>query len=99
MLITEIKGPHLKAVLMEMCSRVEADPSMIDTSEDEWYWKYTWTSEEQESFATWLGDYLVGTKGAAQELSQFPRLMKNKQSRRKFVDMFLLNYGWKIQEE
>lgn len=33
MLITELKQPHLIAVLIEMCRRVDADPSTIDVQE------------------------------------------------------------------
>lgn len=99
MLITELNNKHLQEVLVEMCSRVDADPSTIDVKEEDWYLKYTWTAQEQESFADWLGDYVLTNKGAAKELVQFPNLIKNKQQRKKFVDMFLLNYGWKVQEE
>jgi len=91
----EITG-HLKVILEEMCKRVGANYNEIDffDKEDPFYMKYEWSVEEQDDFADWLCNYMMDSKEARFELMAYHR--KDKKTIREFVNMFILNFGWKL---
>ncbi|MFW6121645.1 MAG: hypothetical protein ACOC80_12225 [Petrotogales bacterium] len=91
----EITG-HLKTILEEMCSRVGADYYEMDFFNREYpfYMEYEWSIEEQDKFREWLFNYMMDNKDARIELMIDPR--KDKKWVREFVNMFILNYGWKL---
>lgn len=91
MKLSEIEQPHLKAVLTEMFSRVNADTE-IDIKQDGWFLKHQWSRQQELSFINWLTDYLK-TNGAVKEFSSVYR--NNFKNRQKIAEGFVMNYGWK----
>lgn len=85
---------HLKAILTKMCEWVGADYNTIDFSEQEWYYKYLWTDEQQNEFKAWMINYLKTTKEARYELLDNP--ITDKKRIEKAVNEFIFNYGWRI---
>ena len=85
---------YLQVVLSEMCSRVGAKIKDINPKEEGWYEGYDWTKEEQEDFSVWMTNFLYFNSQARKELLTIN--IKNKKLIRKAVDMFILSYGWKV---
>jgi hypothetical protein len=88
--------PHLKHVLEQMCSVVEADPTEIDFKEEKWFWKYEWSIDQEKAFIKWLADYLYSNKGARAEILETP--WRNRKHCEKAAKFFVWNYGWKYDE-
>ena len=88
---------HLEIILRKMCSKVHADYDEINFQEDNWYWKYEWTREEEESFTEWLKDYLMSSKEARKEIMSLSG--KNKDMIDKTAKFFVMNYGWKTKTQ
>lgn len=93
-------GPHLKAILREMCKRVGKDIPEEDKSanwayfhKELWFHDYTWAEDEEKEFTNWLTDYLYKTKEARLELTTC--ISKNKKCCRDAARAFVWNYGWK----
>lgn len=91
-------NPVLKEILTEMCKRVGANYSKIDFKEIDWYTKYQWKQEEEESFKDWLKKYFTEDKKRLNSIAAFPRIAsRNKKELQKVVNWFTFNYGWRIQ--
>lgn len=86
---------HLKIILEEMCKRVGAEFSVVN-SQDDWYMLYQWTKKQQENYENWLTNYLLNSKEARKELLTIP--YKNKKVVEGVARHFVDNYGWKINE-
>jgi len=86
-------SPHIKHVLEEMCSVVDADPTEIDFNSNNWFWEYSWTAQQEKDFIAWLTGYLYDDRDARREIMEYPR--KNKKSCRKVAEFFVWNHGWK----
>jgi hypothetical protein len=86
---------HLEIILKEMCSRVNDNYDEIDFKEDNWYWKYEWTQEEENSFTDWLKGYLLNNKEARKEIMSYPTT--NKEAVGKIALYFTSNFGWKTK--
>jgi hypothetical protein len=87
---------HLKYILQVMCSYVGADFDSIDFKDGEWFWKYSWTPQQQNEFMEWLVDYLYKNKEARELICEHP--VKRKSHLRSVAQMFIFNYGWKLKE-
>jgi hypothetical protein len=93
--VNEYLPNHLKIILTEMYKRVKADPTKINTKEGDWLRKYSWTEQEQDSFAEWMTDYLYNNKEARKEI--LTQNIKSKKRIRLGVNGFLFNYGWRLK--
>lgn len=89
--VEETFSPELEFVLKEMCSRVNADYNTINFKEDQWYWKYEWTIEEENDFKDWLTNLLKKDKKVRKVIMAFPSLKDYKGT----ANMFVMNYGWR----
>ena len=87
---------HLQTILKEMCKRVDADFESIDFRKDNWYWEYTWTQDQENSFSEWLFEYLMHNKKAREEIMTNP--CKDKMRIHDAVMWFLVAYGWKVKK-
>ena len=87
---------YLKIVLTEMCNRVQADFNSIDFKQIDWYYKYEWTQEEEDSFIKWLSNYLYETPKARQVLYELRS--KSKKLCEKAANGFRF-YCWKLKKE
>ena len=81
-------------VLRKMCQSVDVDWKKVDFQERDWYWKHTWTIEDQNEFKTWLSDLLYTDTKVRNQIMQHP--IRNKTICRKTADWFVFQYGWKI---
>ena len=81
----------------KLCSYVGADYKEIDweNTADPYYWKYTWTNEQEEDFKNWLADYLYSSKQARMIYRTPPR---NKKQCKECAYWFTWNHGWKTSE-
>ena len=61
----------------------------------EWYYKHSWTEKDEKEFSKWLKSYLKENKDARISLMTISKVSLVD----KFVDLFLLNYGWKQKEK
>lgn len=84
-----ISKKHGELILKEMCDRVGINFDTFDFSEPNWYQKYTWSEEDQESFRVWLSKkltkwgYVKGMyRGHSHALHE--------------ADKLILSYGWKV---
>lgn len=84
---------HLQTILANMCRVVGCDYLTLDTSQDDWYYSYSWSEKIEQRFNKWLVDYIHKIKGAQLEL--FGRRYMKKQECVEAASMFLLCYGWK----
>lgn len=84
----------IEIVLKEMCDRVGADVESVDFKEHGWYFKHSWTQEEEEEFVQWLADKLKN-KEFRNSLLKFPSLYRMKSGRLKAAKEFVMFYGWK----
>jgi hypothetical protein len=91
----KIENKYLKEILVEMCSRVGATYENINFKEHNWYGKYEWPREEEDSFKEWLYNYFKKNKEARKSLTNI--FSPSKKALEKCVDMFTLNYGWKTK--
>jgi len=89
-----LKEKHLKKILEEMCRRVGANYSVVNSSED-WYLKYSWTKSQENDFRNWLFNYLKNNKEARKSFG----LLSDDKEIEKFVDMFIFQYGWTDKKE
>lgn len=85
--------PGLTKVLKEMCQRVGADYESMNFKEDKWFYKHSWTLEEEKNFEKWLYD------NKDPEVNKNLGLSKNRYFRERQIAMFVLNYGWKLTNE
>jgi hypothetical protein len=86
-LIARNDEKFLETALIEMFRRVGRKYSPQATSKFGWYNKSTWTSAEQREFRRWL------TQLIRQELGYRVAIAKMA------AGGFVLNYGWKVDEE
>ena len=86
---------HAEIVLRNMCKFVDADYDSIDFTHPTWFWTYQWDNKTQDTFISWLTDYLYNDKDARKELMRHPR-KKRKECERAAV-FFVWNYGWKLK--
>lgn len=84
--MVELTEKHLNNMLKEMCKRVKTDFKTIDFKEPEWFYKYSWTEKEQDTFQDWLVKYLLRHK-----------ISPIKISAEKLAKWFILDYGWKLK--
>ena len=80
-------------ILKEMCLRVKANYNSIDFLEDNWFQKYQWSQDDENSFIEWLSNYLYKNKKAYAGLASIPSL-HSKKNAEKLAREFVLNYGW-----
>jgi hypothetical protein len=88
---------YLEEILKEMCKRVKADYSKIVFNEDDWFYKYSWTINEENDYVNWLIEYLQKNKKACQEIMKYPS--SDKKYLLKFAQKFVSNYGWKYNQK
>ena len=85
-----------KTILKEMCSIVNANYEEIDFQQNDWYFLYEWTMEEQNKFTEYLINLLYENSKIRRDIMSIPS--KNKELIKKTVNYFIANYGWKIKE-
>jgi hypothetical protein len=86
---------HLEHILRTMCYYANVDFSKLDTSQELWFDNYVWSYDVQDKFSKWLEDYMSTNKEARKQLMRTPT--SNKKMIRKFVEDFILNYGFKAK--
>ena len=89
-------NPHLESILVEMFKRVGGNFKNC-TFTGKWYWEHEWTAEGELNFKKWMDGYLQNNKGAHRELTG--RIApSNPAIRKKIVDEFVWQWGWKKKE-
>ena len=86
---------YITTILKEQFRRVNADFPTDEKyfKKENWFWDKEWTTEEEQDFKKWLFDYMIKNKRARQELMMFTS--KSKKNVKRFVDEFIMDYGWK----
>jgi len=84
---------HLKIVLQKMCDIVGADFDSLDFQNDAWYYKHSWTVEQEKEFEQWLYNYLWKSKQARKTILAYP--YQDKHKIKEAVYQFTLYYGWR----
>jgi len=87
---------HLKIVLTKMCNIVGAEYDNVDFMKNDWYWGYSWTQKQEDYYRKWLVKYLYNSKIARKEMMEYSG--KDKKYIERFVNFFVMNYGWKISD-
>lgn len=90
------KYPHFIEVMNKMCNYVGITFKKLNPTKPEWYIKYAWTIEQQEDFKQWFINYIYINTNARKEI--FPNITRSKKMITEAVDMFILQYGWKLVE-
>lgn len=83
-------------VLKKMCSYVDADYDKIDFQEHNWYYKYTWSTIDEENFIDWLTYEVQKNNDVRKGLTSLP-YRPGKKMARKFADHFNFMFGWKVK--
>jgi hypothetical protein len=77
----------ITAALTEMFKRVGRKYSPEAISKPEWFYKSTWTSQQQEEFRQWLAKLII------RRLS-YPAKKAGREA-----GWFIFNYGWRVVEQ
>jgi hypothetical protein len=86
---------YLKEVLTEMCSRVGIEFNTVDFDSSAWFRKFTWSREEEDSFVSWLSDYVYKNAEARKDLTTIR--IKSRDKCNRFAKSFVFQYGWKVR--
>jgi len=86
-------GKHLQIILTKMHTMVGLK-KLVNFKDNEWYYKHSWTMEDEDKFIEWLSVYLMKNQEARNELMLFPTKRKYICSR--FAEMFAFQYGWRL---
>jgi hypothetical protein len=86
---------HLKVVMTEMCSRVGVELKKVDFGSAGWFSKHTWSREEEDSFVSWLSDYVYKNSYARKDLTTIK--IKSRDKCNRFAKSFVFQYGWKVR--
>ncbi len=89
---------ELVYVLEKMCSYVNADYNDINFDEDDWYFKYEWTKEQETNFINWLTDEIRINNKIRKEISKL-RYRPSKKRATLFANYFNMMFGWKTKIE
>jgi len=81
---------HQQVILKKMFEVVGLEE--VDTSEEGWYLKHTWTQEQRAEFSEWMQEYLKQNRDARTELMRRP--VKNKETIARVIKEYIANYGW-----
>ena len=92
--MTEKFEKCLAVVLKEMCKQVGADYKTMDFKTQEWFWKHSWTQEQEDDFVKWLAEYVSNDKDARNTLMEYP--LKTNKATKEFAEEFAWNYGWRL---
>ena len=93
--ITNTFPPALQDILRDMCERVGADYESIDFSKEGWFQEYTWSIQDQEMFKKELLEKVRNNRDYYKPVFKSISL----KTLEKEVDLFLMQYGWKYNEE
>ncbi len=87
---------HLEIILKKIFEYSPIEYSKEFCNQDNWFWKHSWTKEQEQEFITWLANYMIANKDARQDLMRLPQ--KTKKRCRGFARYFTSVYGWKTIE-
>ncbi len=81
-----------ETILTELCNRVGVQRKTVNTAQSHWFWKHTWTEEEEEQFRIWLGKFL--------EEKKYCRGKYRGQNRGYYeAGKVVMDIGWKTQDK
>ena len=86
----------LKFILEKMCSYVDVNFEDIDYTEDNWYWEYEWTQEDEADFIEWLANEIKTNNKVRKEVSNLPYRPSMKKASA-FASHFNMMFGWKTK--
>ena len=86
---------YLDIILKKQCKIVNADFDKINFKKELWFHDYEWTNKQEDNFTKWLMEYMKKNIEARRTLMTIPS--NNKRFLEKFVQQYLLNYGWKTK--
>jgi hypothetical protein len=86
----------LRQILTKMCDYVGADVETIDTTQQGWFRKYSWTEEQENDFKLWLCNKLRNNRTWRNYLLSQPN-KSGQDYLKRCVDSFVFNYGWTIK--
>ena len=66
---------------------------IFDFKKNEWYYKYSWTQEQENDFINWLSKFLMKNW---KELLQHKLI--NVKTAKEAAQEFVAFYGWKIKD-
>jgi hypothetical protein len=87
---------HLNIILEKMFDSVGVIFTEDFCKTPNWFMKYSWTREQEDTFRKWLIEYLYQDIEARKELMSYA--YKNKKSCERAANEFLFNYGWKYRD-
>jgi transcriptional regulator of NAD metabolism len=85
-------------IVKHMCEIINIDYDTINTKEEDWYQKHSWTIEQENNFIDWLANYLYTNKQARLELYNVSHKFTKTQCKKK-AGFFVFNYGWKLLDK
>jgi hypothetical protein len=83
-------------VLKKMCLYVNVVFEEINFEEDNWYWKYEWTKEEEQDFIEWLANEIKSNNEIRKGLTRLP-YRPSKARCSAFANHFNMMFGWKTK--
>lgn len=84
-------------IFKKMCSYVNVNYEDIDFNENDWYFKYEWSEEQEKDFISWLSNEVRTNNIIRKELTSLQYKPSKKKSY-SFAINFNLMFGWKTKE-
>lgn len=80
-----------KTIMNKLLEAVNA-PEDFNFNQDQWFWKYEWTEEQQTKFTLWLADFLEKKKYCKKGIKKRGQRYALYEAKK-----MVMNYGWKLK--
>lgn len=94
--IEATKEKFYNLYFQKLCEIANIDFETIDFYNDEWYEKYSWTTEEEELAIIWVERFLTNNKELKNALINKKKI--SKKDLRKCSEYFVFDFGWKMKD-
>lgn len=82
-------------ILKKLCKMVDTDFKKMNFAKENWYLQHEWTNEQENEFRIWLTSLLKHSSKARNSI--MIHNIKDDVFISKFVESFILFYGWKLK--
>jgi hypothetical protein len=91
---------YLTEVLTKMCDMVGVNVNKIDFKKPQWFWKHTWTKNQEKEFKKWFVNYLYRRADRQREIfDMYGYYSCPKYRLKEYVDGFIFQFGWRTETE
>lgn len=92
------KNPKLVEILEKMCEMVGVKIEDVDFDDENWFWQYEWTIDEEKQYTDWLAEKIINDKQLRKDVFDC-NIQVNLGLARSLAKMFVFNWGWKLKDD